>query len=356
MGVYREYMEAGMGPAEMAAERVRQLARLRAARGRPVVILAASLLGGQGTGLGPDDSMALEDLTADLEADALDVVLQVSGGPLESAEELLHVLRSRCQRFAVLVPRQLRNPGSLLAFAADELVLRPLAQVQLPVPQVLTGGRVVPADLLAAEAAADPLDRAMAQGALALVRAWIREWAVELRGMPEAEARLLAEAVTDCRRHGLATRSLRAAQLRELGMPVRLSREDPEVDDALTRLDALLQLGLGAGKLVETEAGRILRGPAERPRVAPQVTPQPPVAPAPTGSPPVPRVAVFDVHCECGTVSKVQANLGVASPLQDGHWAFPPDDLFHCPDCMRRKDLGPVRRQVEEQTGQRILT
>ena len=76
-------------------------------------------------------------------------------------------------------------------------------------------------------------------------------------------------------------------------------------------------------------------------------------APGEHGEPEVMYVA--DVRCECGTTSKVQANLGAPSPLQEGCWAYPADDLFHCPECMRKADLKPARRQVEEQTGKAIL-
>jgi hypothetical protein len=212
----------------------------------------------------------------------------------------------------------------------------------------------MPADLVAATSSAGgEVEQAFARASLETVQSWIRQWC----HLDEEAASNLATALTSTPRWGLPGRSLRPSQLRELGLPFQLSSQSPELDDALAHYDALLQISLSSNlyKIFETVNSQIFRAlPASLPVQLP-VSSQAPTAQGREESALTP-VALFDVHCECGAVSKVQANLGRTSPLQDGYWAFPADNIFLCPECMRRKDLTELRHQVEAQTKQKMIT
>lgn len=354
MGTYSHYLQQRLNPGELNAARREQLLRIQKARGgRPILSLGASLLPSHSqSALSPDDIMSVEDLLEEMEGDELDLVLQVSGGPLELAEDLLHVLRSRFHKFTVLVPRQLRNPGTLLAVAAEKLIMRPLASLQPLLVVSPVEGRLLPADLVAAEdSGVCPVERRLARTSLDTVRGWLARAAQIGRDCPEEEAQILAVALTDTERWGLPGRSLRPAQIRDLGIPLEVTAGEGELAEALDHYDALLQLCLSTNlyKVFETPESQVFRAGGPPPNQGP---------PAPPPEPPsdMNQVAILDVQCECGTESRIQANLGQSSPLQDGHWAFPADNVFTCPECMRKKNLAEFRSQIETQARKKIVT
>lgn len=339
MGTYSRTVEARLDDAALALERTRVLSEIRDLRGgRPLLVLAGRAGAGEVGALGDPDLLLVEDRLDELEGAGLDLLLEVPGGAPAAAERILRVLRGRVREFSVLVPGRVAPAGGLLALGADELLLAG------------SGGL---APLLA-----DPPDL-------------LRGLAPEALGMgrlvpPDRTPQELAAALTSRERLLSADRTLDAAALGALGLDVVHLGRDEALGRALVTYHALLAVTFerGTAKLVETPEGRVARA---APRRASRSLPVLRLAPrregggngaaagageatASTGN-----MAIIEVRCNCGTHSKIQANLGISVGLQDGHWAFPADDQFYCPDCMSRSDLSSVRRQIEEQTQKKVV-
>ena len=67
--------------------------------------------------------------------------------------------------------------------------------------------------------------------------------------------------------------------------------------------------------------------------------------------------AVIDFECpNCKQHSKIQANLGESSPLQNGNVPYPlKDNLFTCPRCHALNNILPIKLQIEAQSGKKIV-
>ena len=64
----------------------------------------------------------------------------------------------------------------------------------------------------------------------------------------------------------------------------------------------------------------------------------------------------FNLKCgKCNTESKIQANLGRPEPLKPGFLPFPGDNKFACPSCGAECDLTQTRRQIEADSGKRVV-
>jgi hypothetical protein len=333
---------------------------LDAARpGRVRIVLAGSLTGPAGLASPRDeDLVALAEVADDLRGASVDLVLQSPGSSFEVAEEVLRSLRNRVGHLAVLVPRRVRGGLSLLACLADELLLGPDGLVHAPLPSLPYQGRVQPADLAILDDSRDVVGAARAKAALTHVRRLLREGLERVHELPSIAADEVAQRLTSTPTLGLPGRGLDSRDLRALGLPMAVP--SPAQLEALRLADRALQACLPpGGHWVLGPAGGRLRAASDAPQgisVAPGTGGKPPSPPESPVLPEVASVAVFEVRCECGTVSKIQANLETAAPLQDGHWAFPPDGVFLCPECMDRKDLRPLRRQLEEKTHRKVVT
>lgn len=345
--------------AAQAAAELAWSALAEARPGRVLLVLAGSLTGPP-AGAAPQevDLVALDHICDELGGAPVDLVLQSAGASFEVAEEVLTRLHRWASHLAVLVPRRVRGGLSLLACLADELVLGPRGAIHPPLPSLPVAGRVHPADLALLETARDPSGAARARAALDHVRGQLVAGLVARRGLAASDAEQVALKLTSTPVLGLPGRALHGRDLGTLG--VELLAPPPALDHALRLVDTALYRCLPpGGHWTLGPAGGFLR-PAPGTRPAPHPVPEKPEQAAPgAGVPELPEVAsvaVFEVRCECGTVSKIQANLETSSPLQDGHWAFPPDGVFLCPECMDRKDLRPLRRQLEEKTHRKVVT
>lgn len=347
-------------PTDAAAAAERAWKALDEARpGRVRVVLAGSLIG-PAAGAAPDeaDLIALDALLEDVTDVPIDLVLQSAGSSFEIAEEVLRRLRDRTSHLAVLVPRRVRGGLSLLACLAEELILSPLGVLHAPLPSLPVHGRVQPADLARLEGPRDPAGAARAGAALDHIRRQLREGLVLRRGLSQEEAAQIAERLTSTSTLGLPGRGLDATALSRLGLPMPAIPKP--LQDAFRLVDRALQSSIPpGGHWILAPSGALLRpgrATPPKPQPAPSAAPRSPAAGQVPEIPEVATVAVFEVRCECGTISKIQANLETSSPLQDGHWAYPPDGVFLCPECMDRKDLRPLRRQLEEKTHRKVVT
>ena len=95
----------------------------------------------------------------ELDGDCLDLILHSPGGSLEAAEAIVSYLRSRFQTIRVIVPQLAMSAATMVACAADEIVLGKHSFLGPIDPQILLatslGTRFVPA-----QAVLDQFDRA----------------------------------------------------------------------------------------------------------------------------------------------------------------------------------------------------
>jgi hypothetical protein len=161
-------------------------------------------------------------------------------------------------------------------------------------------------------------------------------------------------------------RSLNSNDLTDMRLIIGDYTADKTLGDAVARYHALMQISFATTnlyKIFETSTDQILRF------VSPQV-PGPmmqgiPMQGLPMQGPgaqfpqlPSGKTAKvdFDLNCSCGTPTKFQVNLNQKLPLAPGRTAFPANEKFTCPHCGLQHNLTDLKRQLEAQTKQRVIT
>ena len=109
--------------------------------------------------IGDEDMQAFMEVSQGLESNHLDLILHSPGGSPEAAEAIVSYLRSRFSHIRVIVPQLAMSAATMIACAADEIVLGKHSFLGPTDPQLLLqtslGIRAVPA-----QAVLDQFDRA----------------------------------------------------------------------------------------------------------------------------------------------------------------------------------------------------
>ena len=64
----------------------------------------------------------------------------------------------------------------------------------------------------------------------------------------------------------------------------------------------------------------------------------------------------LDLKCEkCGNIMKIQVNIGKKQSLQPGLVEFPQNNRLKCSKCQTIMELSDLKRQLEAQTGQKVV-
>jgi ClpP class serine protease len=156
----------------------------------------------------------------------IDLVLHTPGGLVLAADQIAYALQRHQGKVTVFVPHYAMSGGTLVALAADEIVMDPDAVLGPVDPQLgsLTHGFWPAASILSALEAENPnrddqtlILGDMARKAIVQVHDTVHELLLERRGTEEAErvATMLSE--------GRWTHDypIRLAEAREIGLPVR---------------------------------------------------------------------------------------------------------------------------------------
>ena len=119
-----------------------------------------------------EDMQAFMEVSYGLESDGLDLILHSPGGSPEAAEAIVY-LRSRFTNIPVIVPQLAMSAATMIACAANEIVLGKHSSLGPTDPQILIptslGIRAVPA-----QAVLDQFDRAQRECAdPAKLSAWL---------------------------------------------------------------------------------------------------------------------------------------------------------------------------------------
>jgi ClpP class serine protease len=388
MGIYSEYLDRGMGFPELAAERKAQLKRVSDLReGRDVLVYAAALNvpvhAGPLITLNNSDLLAITDQLSNLTGKALDLILETPGGSGEVAEQIVRLVRRKYSDVAVIVPGTAKSAGTIMAFAADEILMGPTSALGPIDAQMTWQGKVFSADALIkgfekikANVDAEkklnlayvpilqqlsPGELQHAQNSLDFARNLVRDWLVRYKfkdwsshsssGKPvtpdekQARADEIAAQLCDHGRWLTHGRSIILEDLQNMRLLITDYSQNSQLADAIGRYYTLLQMMFDSTtiyKVFETPTSQIHRFQA----------PNAPIAAAPQN----PDIAALELECpSCKSKMKVQANLGASRPLQNGAIEFPKNNKLACSNCRTEIDLTEARRQVELQTKKPIV-
>lgn len=391
MGHYSEYLDRQMSFQELTSERKLQLRRISELRGgRDVLVFAADMnKANAAISIGYADILPFGDQLQNLTGTSIDLLLETPGGSGEVAEDIVRLLRDKYEDVAVIIPGWAKSAGTIMAMAANEILMEPASALGPIDAQLAWQGKFFSADALLEGIdkikkeveqtgvlnkayipilqGISPGEIQSAENALAFAKELVTEWLARYKfknwtvhastGNPVAPEDKKARAEEIAGRlcnHGHWLTHGRSIKLNNLREEMRLQVTDysqaPDLAEAIRRYYTLLQMTFATNiyKVFETPLSQIYRF-----LVPPTAAPQP----APQGQPQG-NVAIVEVTClQCKAVSKIQANLGQPHPLQEGCVPFPvADNQFACPRCGTQINLSDLRRQIEAQSRQPVVT
>lgn len=100
-------------------QRQEQIRRIEAHTGRRLICLACN----PWAEITRDMVTVFADLLHDVDGEDLDLLLNTSGGDIDAAEKLVIMCRARAKSFRVIVPESAKSAGTMMACAADSIVM-----------------------------------------------------------------------------------------------------------------------------------------------------------------------------------------------------------------------------------------
>lgn len=153
------------GQVDFDGIRRKYIAQLRNHTGRDTIIYYSDWLVGGGplTAITLEDMQAFMEVNKDLHGPGLDILLHTPGGSAEATHAVVNYLRQKFTDIRVFIPLAAMSAGTMLALAADEIVMGKHSQLGPIDPQIFVNGRYVPARAIVeqfeqakAESKADP--------------------------------------------------------------------------------------------------------------------------------------------------------------------------------------------------------
>ena len=279
-------------PPDFDGVRRKYLLELHRHSGRNVILYASAWLQREApptlVSINDEDMQALMEVSHGLQGEKLDLILHSPGGSPEAAEAIISYLRSRFSHVRVIVPQLAMSAATMIACAADEIVLGKHSflgptdpQIFLPTP---LGARGVPA-----QAVLDQFDRAQrecvdpaklsawlpmlsqygpdllvqCEAALAmsieLVRTWLETYMFKDREDRSDKADEVSMWLADHKNFKSHARHIPRSEVEKLGLTVSHLEDDQDFQDlALSVFHATTHAftGTPAVKIVENHYGR----------------------------------------------------------------------------------------------------
>lgn len=392
MGIYTEYIEMGLNFEGLNVERKKQLQRISDLRGgRDVLVYAADLTKtqlGSKISITYEDILPFSDQLSNLRGtEAIDIILETPGGSGEVAEQVVKALRGRYQKIGMIIPGWAKSAGTIMAMAADEILMDESSALGPIDAQIQWQGKVFSAEALLegfrkikkATAASKSLNLAYvpilqgispgelqnAKNALKFARDLVTDWLVRYKFRewnthsstkqpvtPEERKQRAAEIAADLcshtkwQTHG---RSIQIDELRKMRLIIEDYSESAELADAIRRYHVLMQMTFqqsNVHKLFETPTTHLFRMTGQSPLNQPQ---------PPAGIESAPH-AMIDADCpSCGKEIPVQARFDAKAAKDKSRVQFPKDNKLRCPNCHKVTDVLHVRRQLEVAAKRPIL-
>ena len=115
-------------PPDFDGVRRKYLSALQEHTGRQTILYASGWLQKEGappsmTSIHEEDILALMEVTSGMPGGNLDLILHSPGGSVEAAESIVSYLRSRFSHIRVIVPHLAMSAATMIACAADEIVM-----------------------------------------------------------------------------------------------------------------------------------------------------------------------------------------------------------------------------------------
>ncbi len=386
-----------MGFQELEAERKKQLRAIEAIRGRDVLVYAANVSVRQRAPISIEyaDLLPINDQLANLEGEALDLMIETGGGSGEVAEDIVKLLRGRYEDVAAIVPGMAKSAGTLIVMAADDILMEPASALGPIDAQIQWQGKVFSAEALLEGLRAiqeettktgrlnlaylpilqqiSPGEIQDAQNALHFARSLVTDWLTRCKfkgwkthgstGLPvsdserSARAEQVAQQLADHSRWLTHGRSIKITDLEAMRLKITDYSRQPELMEAIRRYHTLLQMLFETNccKVIETASSQIYRFAA--PPTQNQPMPFPftgtPGISVPAGG--VGGVAVGFQCPNCDHQLQIQAKFEPTMPDNPEAIRWPEGDKLKCPSCGVEHDLGDMRRQLEAQVGRPVV-
>ena len=390
MGLMSEYINRRLSITDLESELMSLIKKYNQIRNTFTILYVAALNKPIPTiGMDQEDYYLIHDLLRGASSDSIDFYLATPGGSAEAAEEIVKCIRDKFKNVSFVVSGEAKSAGTIMVLSADEILMTETGSLGPIDAQVRIGrSRISAYDYIewanqkreeaAKKGALNPFDAIMiaqiSPGELSgvyhsleyakdLVRDWLKmykfqKWTTtETRKlavtaeMKEKRAAEIAKKLakhSDWRSHG---RSIKANDLREIGLKITSIEDNPSLADVVYRIQTVCRLifeSSTAYKIFATEKEKVFKH-----------------AVAPAGvvggrQNLVPEVVEFDVKCtQCGKLYKIYAKL-VKNPQIDkdlqkqGKLAYPKDNKLKC-DCGFEIDLTGIRNELESKVGRKIV-
>ena len=163
------------------------------------------------------------------------------------------------------------------------------------------------------------------------------------------KAKEIAKKLSDNKTWLTHGRSIKMANLCEMGLKITDYSKDKELYDAINRYFVLLRMTFemtNMYKIFETPTSQISRSmqvaPPHSQIIGVQRDKRQPI--------------LIDVKCaKCNEVTKIHARTWKNEPLIEGFLKFPPDNILVCQKCRASSNILDLRRQIEAQIRQKII-
>lgn len=87
--------------------------------------------------ISPDDIPPFGDLLQDINETDLDLLLQSLGGDIDKAEKIVYMCREKAKSFRVIIPESAKSAATLIALAADSIVMGYISELGPIDPRVV---------------------------------------------------------------------------------------------------------------------------------------------------------------------------------------------------------------------------
>jgi len=382
MGVYSEYLDRNLSFPDLTKERKTQLKRISELRGgRDIIVFASDERKAQVAPvfISYEDLLPFVDQLSNLNGEAIDVILETTGGFGETAEDIVRLLREKYEDVAFIVPGMAKSAGTIMVMSGDDILMEPASSLGPIDAQLSWQGKQFSADAFlkgldkikdeaeekkALNRAYIPILQNISPGeiqhaenardfAKTLVGEWLakykfKDWTIHSStGKPvtkeerEKRASEIADELSkiDWLTHG---RSIKISDLEEMRLKITDYSKNPDLFDAIRRYYTLLRMSFETNiyKIFETIDSQIYRFYL------------------PPGTPPITmgKKAIADFLCQkCKATAKIQLNFEKNVELEEGCILYPVDDIFKCPKCNEEYNLSEMRRQLELQVKKEVI-
>lgn len=389
MGIYSDYLDTPMDFDVITQERKRTLKDISNCRvGRDILVIAADLSKNSARiSIDYTDILPVLDQLSNLTGEAIDIILETSGGQAEVVEDIVKLVRAKYRKVGIVVPGWAKSAGTIFAMAGDEILMGPGSGLGPVDAQVLIGGKRFSADAFLKgldeikkeiqksgrlNPAFIPILQNISPGeiqhcenAQSLSKILVTEWLQKYK-FKYWESHSDGKTVTEDERHKRATeiaeeicsqskwlthaRSIKIEDFNKMGLKVTDYSQNSRLNEAISRYYTLLRMTFEATniyKLFETPISQIYKF---------QVTSG---SPSPQGGRIPDTARKIDIELTCNNCKNkfiIQANFEKGMELKPGAHPYPlSDDIFICPSCGNRNNISSVRLQVEAQTRKRFV-